>query len=82
MEWVQGTVSLEVKRPEFQADQSPQSIAEVNNAWSCIYIPPYIFMSLYLVEYRYNFTLLYLWSTFEETSGRMRLEQVKSDLTS
>jgi hypothetical protein len=31
---------LEVKRPEFEADHSPLSSAEVKNAWSYISTPP------------------------------------------
>jgi hypothetical protein len=34
IQWVQGTLSLGVKRPEREADHSPPSRAEVKNAWS------------------------------------------------
>jgi hypothetical protein len=36
IQWVPGALSLWVKRPEREADHSPQSIADVKNAW--IYI--------------------------------------------
>jgi hypothetical protein len=34
-----------VKWPGREADYSPPSGAEVKNAWSCIFTPPYMFMS-------------------------------------
>jgi hypothetical protein len=34
IQWALGALSLAVKRPEREADHSPPSSAEVNNAWS------------------------------------------------
>jgi hypothetical protein len=51
-QWVPGALSLEIKRPVREADHSPQSSAEVNNAWSYTSIPPYVFMAWCLVKYR------------------------------
>jgi hypothetical protein len=34
IQWVPGTLSLGVKRPGREADHSPPSSAEVENAWS------------------------------------------------
>jgi hypothetical protein len=53
----QGLFPLGVKRPGREADHSPPSSAEVKNAWSYTSTPQYVFMSWYLVEHRYNFTL-------------------------
>jgi len=39
-----------VKRPGREADHSPQSSVEVNNAWNYISIPQYIFMGWYSVK--------------------------------
>jgi hypothetical protein len=40
IQWVPEALSLEVKRPVLEADHSPPSSAEVNNAWSYTYTPP------------------------------------------
>jgi hypothetical protein len=48
-----------VKRPGREADHSPQSTAEIKNAWSYTSTPQYIFMVWCLVKLRDNFTLLY-----------------------
>jgi hypothetical protein len=62
IQWVPGAPSLEVKLPGPEADYSPPSNAEVENAWSCISIPQYAFMAwcsvkaqgqIYLFEYSY-----------------------------
>jgi hypothetical protein len=58
---VPGALSLVVKRPEIEANHSPPSSAEVNNAWSCTSTPQYVFMAWYVVEHRDDFTFyLYL----------------------
>jgi hypothetical protein len=44
-QWVPGVLSLEVKRPEREADNSPPSGAEVKNAWSYTSTPQYVFMA-------------------------------------
>jgi hypothetical protein len=56
VQWVPGSLSLELKWPEREADHSPPSSAEVKNAWSYISIPQYVFMAWCLVKYRDNFT--------------------------
>jgi hypothetical protein len=45
IQWVLGTLSLEVKRPGREGDHSPPSSAEVKNAWSYTSGLLYIFMS-------------------------------------
>jgi hypothetical protein len=54
-----GALSLCVKRPEREADYSPPSSAEVENAWSYTSTPQYVFMAWCLVKHRDNFTLFY-----------------------
>jgi hypothetical protein len=60
IEWVPGALSLEVKRPGREADHSPQSSAEVTNAWSFTSTPRYVFVAWCLVKHRDNFTFLLL----------------------
>jgi hypothetical protein len=40
IQWVLGALTSGVRRPGREADHSPPSNAEVNNAWSHISIPP------------------------------------------
>jgi hypothetical protein len=40
IQWVSGALSLGVKRPENEADHSPQPNAEVKNAWRYTSTPP------------------------------------------
>jgi len=40
-----GAVAAEVKRPERQDGQSPQSVAEITKVWSFISTYPYVFVS-------------------------------------
>jgi hypothetical protein len=40
IQWVPGALSLGVKRPGREADQSPPTSAEVRNAWSYTSTPP------------------------------------------
>jgi hypothetical protein len=40
IQWVPGTLSLEVKRPAREADHSPTSSADVKNSWSYTSTPP------------------------------------------
>jgi hypothetical protein len=58
IQWVRvpGALSLGVKRPRSEADQSPPSSAEVKNAWSYNSTPQYVFMEWCLVKHRDNFT--------------------------
>jgi hypothetical protein len=44
IQWLPGGLSLEVKRPVRESDHSPQSSAEVKNAWSYTATPHYAFM--------------------------------------
>jgi hypothetical protein len=57
IQWVPGALSLRVKRPGCEADQSPPCSAEVKNAWSHTSTPQYVFMAWCLVKHRDNFTL-------------------------
>jgi len=43
--------------PGREADHFRPSNAEVKNAWSYTFTPPYLFMAWCLVKYRGNFTL-------------------------
>jgi hypothetical protein len=52
IQWVAGAVSPGVKRPGREADHSPPSNAEVNNAWRYTSILKYVFMEWCLVKYR------------------------------
>jgi hypothetical protein len=45
VQWVPAALSLGVKRPGREADHSPPSSAEVENAWSYIPTPQYVFMA-------------------------------------
>jgi hypothetical protein len=45
IQWVPGTLSLGVKRPDREAEYSPPSSAEVKNAWSYTSIPQYTCMA-------------------------------------
>jgi len=56
IQWVPGSLSLEVKWPGHEADHSPPSSAEIKNVWSYTSIPPYILMTWCLVKHRDNFT--------------------------
>jgi hypothetical protein len=40
IQWVSWVLSLRVRRPAREADHSPQSSAEVGNAWSYTYASP------------------------------------------
>jgi hypothetical protein len=51
--------SLGVKRPGREADHSPQSSAQVKNAWSYTLNPQYVFTAWCLVKHRDNFTFIY-----------------------
>jgi hypothetical protein len=57
IQWVQGSLSLGLKRPGREADHSPPSSPEVKNAWRYTSIPEYVFMARCLVKHRDNFTL-------------------------
>jgi hypothetical protein len=57
---VPGALSLGVKRPGREADNSPPSSAEVKNAWSCTSTPPNIFKAWCLVKHRDNFTFTFM----------------------
>jgi len=49
IQWVPGALSLGVKWPGREADHTPQSSAEVKNAWSYTSTPQYVFMAWYPV---------------------------------
>jgi hypothetical protein len=50
-----GALSLDLKRPGREADHSPPSSAEFENAWSYTSTPQYVFMAWCLVKHRDNF---------------------------
>jgi len=37
-QWILGALSLRLKQPEHEADHSPPSSAEINNAWNFAYM--------------------------------------------
>jgi hypothetical protein len=55
-----GALSLGMKRPGREADDSPPSSAEIKNAWSYTSTPPYVFMAWCVVKHRNNSTSTYL----------------------
>jgi hypothetical protein len=56
IQWVGGFPSQGEKRPRRESDHSPQSSAEVKNAWSYTSTPQCVFMAWCLVKHRDNFT--------------------------
>jgi hypothetical protein len=46
---------LGVKRPDLEAGHSPQRSAEVKNAWSFNFTPPYLFMTQRIIMWRVKF---------------------------
>jgi hypothetical protein len=60
IQWVQGALSVGLKRPGREVDHSPPPSTEVKNAWSHTSIPQCIFMARFLVKYRDNFTFTVL----------------------
>jgi hypothetical protein len=50
-----------VNRRGCEAELTPQSSAEVRNAWSYDSTPSYNFMVLCLITHRYNFTCWFIW---------------------
>jgi hypothetical protein len=59
IQWVPGALSLGIKQPGHEANHSPPSSAEVENAWSHTSTPQYVFMAWCLVKYRDNFTFTF-----------------------
>jgi hypothetical protein len=45
LQWLQGALSLGIKRPGREADYSPPFSAEVKNVWSIPPLPQYVFMA-------------------------------------
>jgi hypothetical protein len=58
IQWVTEALSLGVKRLGREADHSPPSSAEVNNAWSYTSITQYVFVAWRLVKQRDILSLL------------------------
>jgi hypothetical protein len=50
IQWVQGALSLAVKRPGREADHSPPASAEVKKLWIYTSTPPYAFMAQCLIR--------------------------------
>jgi hypothetical protein len=66
IQWVPGAISLGVKRPGREADNSPPSSAEVKMRGAIPPLPKYAFMAWCLVKHRDNFTFL------QALEGRIR----------
>jgi hypothetical protein len=63
-----------VKRPGRETDQSPPSIAKVDNAWICISTVPYIFIMWCLIKYTENFTFsFFIFRLLDNTVSISRL---------
>jgi hypothetical protein len=58
IQWVPGALSLGVKRPGREVDNSLPSNAKIKNAWSYTSTPQYVFMAWCLVKQRDSFTFL------------------------
>jgi hypothetical protein len=56
-QWAPGALSLRVKRPGREADDSAQSSAEVKNAWNYTSASQYAFMAWYSVKKNTGITL-------------------------
>jgi hypothetical protein len=50
------------KRPRREADHPAPANAEVHNEWNYTSIPPYVFMTWYLVKHREKCTFIYLFT--------------------
>jgi hypothetical protein len=55
-----GVSFLGIKQLWHETDHSPPSRAQVKNAWSYIFTPPYVFMVWYFVKHRDNFTYTFM----------------------
>jgi hypothetical protein len=55
MQRAPGAVFLGVKEPVHKTDHSPQSTAEVKNAWSYTITPPYVFRLWCIIMNRENY---------------------------
>jgi hypothetical protein len=64
-----GVLSLGVKRTGREADHSPPSSAEVNNAWRYTFTPQYVFIAWCLVKHRDNFTFTFTFMFISWTYG-------------
>jgi len=74
--WVPGSLSLGLKRPGSEADQSPPSSAEVKNVWSYTSAPQYAFMEWCLVKSQgqlYFYLYIYLKVIFCTSSAEIIL---------
>jgi hypothetical protein len=68
----------EAKRPRREADNSPPSSTEINNAWSYTSTPPYVFMTMLSSAQEYSWlgaslstgTLTYLMLIFSLNTGQ------------
>jgi hypothetical protein len=65
IQWAPGALSLEVKRPEREADHSPPSSAESRMRGAIPPLPQYIFMALCSVKHRDNFTFTFMYRSSE-----------------
>ena len=62
IQWVPRALSLGVKWPGCEAENSPPSNTEVMNGWSYISTLSYVFMAWYVLKYRDNFTSCTIWA--------------------
>jgi hypothetical protein len=70
-----GALSLEVKRPVREADHSPPSSAEVNNAWSYTSTPQYAVMEWLSVKKKHREKKL---KTFEGVANLNGMTYIKN----
>jgi hypothetical protein len=63
-QWAIGALSLGLKRPVREADHSPPSSAEVNNAWSYTSTPPIRLHGVVLIYISEWYNITSLWSQY------------------
>jgi hypothetical protein len=56
IQWVPGDLTRRVKWPWHEGGHSPPSSLKFKNAWNYASTPPYVFMVVFLIKYRDNFT--------------------------
>jgi hypothetical protein len=55
MQWISATLTLELKRPNLEANYLQPPSAEVKNSWSCTSISLYVFMTKFLIKHTEKF---------------------------
>jgi hypothetical protein len=79
IQWVPGALSLGVKRPGREADQSPHLVPRLRMLGATLPFPQYIFMVWCLVKHRdnFNFTLFHKEFTYGGVSKSFWTESIR-----